>query len=766
MKTRIGKVAKSKSRWVLFCVAVLGLIGCAGNTSLTSSNVGITVAAESVRADETMMFMAEGIDPDKGQWSVVGGARNGTIDQSGLYHAPSTIPQPSSVSISYALAGKSYTHSIQILNPIPAVQSSVPNIVHMALSTVSITGSKFVSGANVLVNGQVVPTSFISSTSLQATIAVPQQTTSPLSISVANPNPGSSTSTAITLPVALQPLSVSPSVLEGGSVNLQIANIMPSTDLGITLDDRPLVMANSSGSSVMATGFLPPWHEGTATVRVFSKSTSIEIGEVRLPIAQTATSFDAAARFLTQAGFGPRPDLVQHVQAVGFNAFIAEQQAIPVESYSSADGGILSIMQKSVLGSNPLRLRVAWALQTFLMRSGITQQVTNFPFEEKMERDATGNFRDLLTDISSDVSVAQLLTLAGNAAPKDPTQHPNQNFARELLQLFTIGTSTLNEDGTVQTNPDGSPIPAYDQDTILDLSRVFTGWNYAPPVDTRYTFYGVDWSQPLVANQSQHDKGQKTLFGNVTLPAGQSAERDRAMALDAIFAHPNVPPFISRILIQRLVKSDPSPDYVKRISAVFKDNGKGIRGDLSAVVRAILLDPEARSGDSSSSPSDGFLQEPYLFETFAMNIIGWTGSDAQPSYLPCSLQECIFYSPSVFGFYSPSYRIPGTTINSPEFQILNDVTLINRSQVLWGMLTGQQGGFHGISNSSWIIQNFSTVEDLVDALNHLAYHGQMSKDEQQFIINYCHQLQTNDPLLPTESAIFLALNADNYTVAH
>ncbi len=128
--------------------------------------------------------------------------------------------------------------------------------------------------------------------------------------------------------------------------------------------------------------------------------------------------------------------------------------------------------------------------------------------------------------------------------------------------------------------------------------------------------YGADWSQPLVANQSQHDKGQKTLFGNVTLPAGQTAEQDRTMALDAIFAHPNVPPFISRILIQRLVKSDPSPDYVKRISAVFKDNGKGIRGDLSAVVRAILLDPEARSGDSSPSPSDGFLQEPYLFETF------------------------------------------------------------------------------------------------------------------------------------------------------
>lgn len=775
MKTLIGRDAEPRASWaserkgywtLVTFLALLGLAGCATTSSSSSSVVSISVAGETVRAGETAVFKVEGTSTDAGQWSVIGGVKNGIIDQNGLFHAPSTVPQPTSVSVSYALAGKTYTRSIQILNPVPTVESSVPDVLRMAFSTISITGSKFVSGCIVLVNGQAVPTTFISPTSLQATIAIPQQTISPLSIAVANPNPGPSTSTAIALPVALQPLSISPSVLAGGPVDLQIANIMPSADLEVTLDDRQLVLASSSGSSVVATGFLPPWHEGTAVVRVFSKSTATEIAEIQLPIIQTVTSFDAAARFLTQAGFGPRPDLVQHVQAVGFDAFITEQQAIPSAPYSSADGGIISIMEKSVTGSNPLRLRVAWALQSFLMRSGLSQQVTNFPFEEKMERDATGNFRDLLTDISSDVSVAQLLTLAGNAAPKDPTQHPNQNFARELLQLFTIGTSMLNEDGTVQSNPDGSPRPVYDQDTIIDLSRVFTGWNYAPPVDPHYTFYGVDWSQPLVANEGQHDKGQKTLFGNVILPAGQSATQDRALALDAIFAHPNVPPFISRILIQRLVKSDPSPDYVRRVSAVFKDNGKGVRGDLSAVVRAILLDPEARSGDSSSSPSDGFLQEPYLFETFAINIIGWSGSDAQPSYLPCSLMECIFYSPSVFGFYSPSYRIPGTTINSPEFQILNDVTLINRSQILWGMLTGQQGGFRGISKSSWIVQNFSTVPDLVDALNHLTYHGQMSQDQQQFIISYCNQLQANDPLLPAESAIFLALNADNYTVAH
>jgi uncharacterized protein (DUF1800 family) len=413
-------------------------------------------------------------------------------------------------------------------------------------------------------------------------------------------------------------------------------------------------------------------------------------------------------------------------------------------------------------------MRVAWALQSFLVRSGISQQSTNFPFEYKMEVDSTKNFRDVLTDVASDTSIARMLTLAGNAAPMDPTQHPNQNFARELLQLFSIGPSLLNEDGTMQIAPDGSTIPAYDQTTILELSRVFTGWNYAPPVDPLYTFYGVDWSAPLVATEAQHDKGQKVLFGNIVIPAGQSAEQDRQMALDAIFAHPNLPPFISRILIQRLVKSDPTPSYVKRVADVFKDDGHGVRGDLAAVVRAILLDPEARAGDDADglSPSDGFLQEPYLFELFVMNITGWTNGDAQPSYLPCTLQECIFYPGTVFGFYSPSYRIPGTSINSPEFQLMNDVSLINRSQALWAILTGQQGGFSRLSTSAWLTQNFTTVSELVDALNHLAYHGQMPAEEQQLIISYCNQLQTTDPMLATESAIFLALNADNFTVSH
>src|SRR5690242_19863753 len=160
-----------------------------------------------------------------------------------------------------------------------------------------------------------------------------------------------------------------------------------------------------------------------------------------------------------------------------------------------------------------------------------------------MEVDSTGNFRDLLTDIASDYSLGAFLNLVDNAAPTDPTVHPNQNFARELLQLFTIGTVMLNDDRTVRKGPGGAPIPAFGEDIVLELSRAFTGWVKGPPANPDYTFYGIDWSAPLVPNESQHDEGQKQIFDRI-LPAGQTASQDRAMALDAIFAHPNRPPFV------------------------------------------------------------------------------------------------------------------------------------------------------------------------------------------------------------------------------
>lgn len=748
----------------------LALAGCSGNggQSFSSEPIVISVASETARTGDTIMIRAteNGVPADDGKWEVLGGTANGQIDQDGTYHAPDILPQPNTVTVAYIVGNKTFTNTIQILNAVPVISSASPSVLHSWINEVRISGNKFVKGATVLVNGQPTVTSFIDSSHLSTTVTVAGLTSTGVTISVSNPASGNSISAPLQLTASPTPISILPNSLSGGNVTIMISGSGFSSDMVVSMDGQMLQTAVNSESSMTATGFLPPWRTGTAMVEISSRSTSTLLVEQPVPIAPTAVSFDVAARFLTQAGFGPRPDLVEHVQKVGLNAFIDEQQAMPPVLYQvTPTAGMITSMTNAVLGATPLRMRVAWALQSFLVRSGIFIQATNFPFEEKMEADSTGNFRDIMTDVSSDVSMGYFLNLIGNAAPRDPSVHPNQNFGRELLQLFTIGPVMLNDDGTVQTNSDGTPIPSYDQDTILNVSRALTGWVNAPPADPEFTFYGADYSAALVANEAQHDHGQKQIFGTI-LPAGQTAAQDRTMTLDAIFAHQNLPPFVSRILIQHLVKSDPSPDYVKRVVAIFKDDGRGVRGNMAAVVKAILLDPEARSGDTSPSPSDGFLQEPYLFETFAMSITGWAGSDAQPSYLPCVLSECIYNPSTVFGFYSPSYKIPGTIINSPEFQILNDITLINRSQLLWGMITGQQGGFTKPNNTKWLYQNFKTIPALVDALNHLAYHGQMSPDEQTFIINYCSSLQTSDPLLPSESAVFLALNSDSYTVSH
>jgi len=370
-----------------------------------------------------------------------------------------------------------------------------------------------------------------------------------------------------------------------------------------------------------------------------------------------------------------------------------------------------------------------------------------------------------MTDIASDASMGQFLNLTGNNDPPWAPVSPNQNFAREFMQLFTLGPNLLNEDGSLQLDANGNPIATYTQSEVIDLARALTGWNYPQIVNPAYVGFGVDFSQPLNPIDQLHDQGSKAIVGGVVLPAGQGILLDRTMALDAVFQHPNLPPYVSRILIQRLVKSGPSPAYVQRISTVFKNDGTGVRGNLSAVVRAILLDPEARSGDTTPSADDGFLQEPLLSQTFVTNITGLPLWDDEPGFFCDSIGEPWWYSGTVFGYYSPTADVPGTTINSPEFQLFNNLTVTIRSEMLWGILTGTIPGY-GSDTSGWLYTNFKTVPDLMEAIDHLAFHGQMPSAEKAAIIAYCQQMTQQDMNSQFQSALFLALNSDSFTVSH
>jgi uncharacterized protein (DUF1800 family) len=769
-----------------FLISLL-VVGCGGGsiTQSTSPHSGTTppttgapiivqASQSSVQVNNTVAFTAtqQNVPVTGGQWVVPGGSANGTIDPNGRFLAPASVPAPSTVTVEYLLAGQTYSGSVTVVSAttaapiiVQASQYSVQanNTVDFTVTqqNVPVTGGQWlVLGGNA--NGTIDP---------NGRFHAPASVPAPATVTVEYLLAGQTYTGSVTIvSTAFPTISIQPSTLVGGNVSIALSGSHFAPGDVVFLGGSPLTTTVASPTEIKATGFLTPWTSGNVLVELRSGDGTSTVADISVPISPTATTFDAAARFTTQAAFGPRSDLVQHIQTIGFDAFITEQfQQAPVNYSLNNDGrrdfilGALGAMS----GNSLLRQRVALGLQSFLVSSGNDFSPSQTCYESKLETDVTGNFRQILNDVANDPNVGDLLNLIGNQASTSLIVQPNQNFARELMQLFSLGPMMLNDDGSAQLDDTGNPIPTYTQDTVIDLTRALTGWNWPVIANPATTMWGIDYCQPLAGNDSLHDHNAKLLFGAVVLPAGQSITQDRDMALDAIFNHPNLPPFISHLLIQRLVKSNPSPEYIKRISSVFEDDGSGVRGNMAAVIRAILLDPEARLGDSTPSPSDGFLQEPLLFQLFAMNAVSNYGSDDQGNVLPNALGEPWWVSPTVFGYYSPSYNIPGTTINSPEFMLLNNVSVIQRSQALWGIVTAQQPGFTIDSvATSWLMTNFTTVPSMVDALNHLLYHGQMSQQQQAQIIRYCSQLNPFDTNLQLRSAIFLALNGDSYNVSN
>lgn len=728
--------------------------------------VVISAPRSSIRLNQSLNFSAVqgSVQASGGRWVVLGGSSYGSIDQTGLYTSPSILPTPNTVYVAYAVGKVSSTTQISLLNPVPFIQAVDPKEVRQLTSHISVSGRGFVAGSLILVNSAPVATTYTDSSHVTADVQLTRASSNTLQIAVENPAPGATTSDSVAVPVFFPSFTVVPNTFKGGRLNITLSDASFPPGAVITLDGKPLTITGQSATSIAASGYLEPWKTGSVVVGVLRPDGGAALSEQVIPIAATAVTYETAARFMTQVGFGPRPDLVEHVQQVGLDAFLTEQLQQPAIDYPRDFHNPHNYLRYATQGPSVLKLRLAWALQSFIATQGIFLQQSTDPIERKFERDSVGNFRQLLSDVSTDTSIGLLLNLAGNAASSDPSVHPNQNFARELMQLFTLGPILLNDDGSPKLDAAGFQIPTYDQATVLDLSRAFTGWVLATPVDPYYSAYGVDWSQPLVANEGLHDHGAKTLFGSVHLPAGQTAGQDAAAALDAIFAQPSLPPYISRIFIQRLVKSSPSPSYVQRIARVFEDDGKGVRGNLAAVVRAIVLDPEARAGDTTPSPDDGFLQDPLLFETFAMSVSGTKTADDQFRYYPGELGEPFWFAPTVFAYFSPSYIIPGTAINSPEFQIFNNILAIQRSDALWGMINGGPGFVP--DDSSWIFSNFTDVPSIVEAANHLLYYGRMTAEQKMAILDYCNSLDPSDPRQKLRSALFLALNSDSYNVSH
>ena len=426
---------------------------------------------------------------------------------------------------------------------------------------------------------------------------------------------------------------------------------------------------------------------------------------VTLQNASTTPDDRAAARLLIQASFGPSTGSLAAVRAAGLEGWLDQQLALPptyhrpywtnvVLAYTNvyADHKMLVWWDRAMSAPDQLRQRMAYALSQILVVSDAAstlegEQECVLSYYDTLVQHAFGNYRDLLMAVTLHPAMGIYLSHLGNRKP-DPAAgtFPDENYAREIMQLFTIGLWQLNPDGTrILTN--GAPIPTYSNNDISQFARVFTGLSYGSGNTTYWwEFFWpeiYDLTLPMKMWSTYHDTDPKTLLRGTVLASNQPPMQDVEAAIDNLFQHPNTGPFITYRLIQRLVTSNPSTGYVARVAAVFANNGSGVRGDLAAVTRAILLDPEARDPALAEAATYGKQREPYLrlvnlaraFEARATNgFYELWYLDEMVGMQPMS-------SPSVFNFYSPDYSPNGPVkdagLVAPEFQITTAVTGIN-----------------------------------------------------------------------------------------
>ncbi len=506
------------------------------------------------------------------------------------------------------------------------------------------------------------------------------------------------------------------------------------------------------------------------------------------PPPDVPTRLGDAVRFVEQISFGASPDLVSRTLALGFTAVLDEQLALPpsgtydfVNAASTTNdtsrvGALRSrFFMNALQGQDQLRQRVALALAQVLVVS--TADIYDGPgmakYADVLAQHAFGNYRDLLRDITLNPAMGNYLDMVNNDKPNPATgRQANENYARELLQLFSIGLVKLNVNGTPQRGPDGAPLVSYGQDEVEGLARVFTGWTYAPkPGQTPQAHNPTNYLAPMVLWPANHDTGAKTILDGVALPAGQTGDQDLNAALDVIFNHPSVGPFLARQLIQHLVTSNPSPGYVARVAAAFNGAGGTPRGDLKATVRALLLDPEARR-DPGSDPSYGRLRDPLQFvpgvaRTLAASGQGYgltshTGNMAQNPYGP----------PSVFSFYLPGYRLPGTQLAAPPFQIYAESTAVRRANfvntLVYGTVslpsyTPPGGTSLAVDSNPWTALAGDPAA-LVDALDARFTGGRLPTHVRDTLRQAISATAASSPVNRAKTALYVLMTSPHYQV--
>lgn len=729
---RIARACRLLTTVVVLLLPISVLSGC-GNGSSSSSVPSYSVVisgASTTRLGATTQFTATvtGTTNTAVLWqvnSITGGnATYGTISATGLYTAPFVL-SAATVTITAVLQASatssgSFVDTLQ--NPVPALTTATATQVGSSLNyALDVTGSGFMPTSVITIGGVAQTTTYVSTTELTATVAVASGTTS-LAVIVSNPNPGAALSS-----------------------------------------------------------------------------------QVNANITYFATTAAAAARFLDQSSFGPTAATIQSVETLGIDAYLKQQFATPTTLLAAIPNNPLPAVclannstypcaesewwTVAITGPDQLRQRVAFALSEMFVVSTQSIDGASIPqFHNALANNAFGNFYTIMHDVTLSPAMGGYLNMLNSAKPatvNGVVQIANENYSRENMQLFTIGLDLLNQDGTLQLDGSGNPIPAYTQAQVQAFARAYTGWTYSTAgggAPTKFPNSPADYIDPMGALDSYHDTGSKTLLNGTVLPAGQTSVQDLTGALTNIFNHPNVGPFVCRQLIQHLVTSSPSPAYVSRVAAVFANDGTGTRGNMKAVIQAILLDTEARSGDSNPSFDGGHLREPMLYMANVMRGLGFSftgggaGTGAEYYYTPSNytspLSEKPYTSGAVFNFFPPNYVIPGTTTNAPEFDIENTASAVLRLTLADDLVNNKISAFavdlsatSALGMMASATGNASTDStNLVNALNTLFMHGEMPAQMQTDIVGHVSTL-TNIPER-VRVATYLVITSSFYKVLH
>ena len=469
----------------------------------------------------------------------------------------------------------------------------------------------------------------------------------------------------------------------------------------------------------------------------------------------------AAARFLEQASMGPSPSMMAQVKAQGIDAWITAQMKLPPTKIITPESMVnyddqrdkpaadrmrdfynLNLFNFFIGGEDQLRIRTSWALSNFLVVS--TRKVAEYgglEYLNTLQSGAFGQYSDLLKNITLSPAMGNYLDNSQNTK-----WQLNENYGRELMQLFSVGLVQLNMDGTPKRDANGKVIETYSQKDVIEMTRALTGWNFVPnPTNLISNRNFANYGKPMIENSGRHDTGSKSFLGK-TIPAGQTAAQDLDSLVEILVTHPNTAPFVALRLIQGMTTSDPSPAYLQRVATVFKDT----KGNLAKVVTAILTDPEARAGDTFGKTTNNFgrIKEPVMVFTSALRGLGCKVAikrTDKPNEIYQSNNQQPLNANSVFNFFPPNHRTQGTNVLAPEQKLLNSVEFSSRmGSFMYSLQYESALNDAGCDVATFKAAQAISDEKLMDLMNERFFRGTLSASISKSMIDANKNLWNRD----------------------